>query len=114
MAKRTFEQDWAIMQAQGYQYGEDALEQVRFGWELRHDAISLNERIVELYLEFCNKCNPVGECCYLPLNAFMNHIGKVLNIPSVMVQTYDSQYEELAKLDEEAAKRWPNPHEETK
>lgn len=33
-APRTFEQAWARMQARGYQYGSDALEQVRMGWEL--------------------------------------------------------------------------------
>lgn len=32
--KKTFEEAWAEMEAQGYQYGEDALEQVRFGWNL--------------------------------------------------------------------------------
>lgn len=31
----TFEQAWAVKEKEGYQYGEDALEQVRFGWELR-------------------------------------------------------------------------------
>lgn len=31
----TFEEAWAVKKAEGYQYGEDALEQVRFGWELR-------------------------------------------------------------------------------
>lgn len=30
----TFEETWAKMEAKGYQYGSDALEQVRFGWEL--------------------------------------------------------------------------------
>ncbi|WP_257556494.1 hypothetical protein [Sphingobium sp. CFD-2] len=30
----SFEQVWATKEAEGYQYGEDALEQVRFGWEL--------------------------------------------------------------------------------
>ena len=33
-APRTFEQAWAEKEAEGYQYGEDALEQVKFGWEL--------------------------------------------------------------------------------
>ncbi len=32
----SFEQAWGRMKARGYQYGEDALEQVRFGWELAH------------------------------------------------------------------------------
>lgn len=32
----TFEQVWSKMEAQGYQYGPEALEQVRFGWELAH------------------------------------------------------------------------------
>lgn len=30
----TFEEAWAAKEREGYQYGEDALEQVRFGWEL--------------------------------------------------------------------------------
>lgn len=30
----TFEQVWARKEAEGYQYGEDALQQVRFGFEL--------------------------------------------------------------------------------
>ncbi len=34
----TFEQAWAQKEAEGYQYGADALEHVRFGWELRQDA----------------------------------------------------------------------------
>jgi hypothetical protein len=32
---KTFEEAWAEKVAAGYQYGEDALEQVRFGWEMR-------------------------------------------------------------------------------
>lgn len=31
----TFEEAWKRKEAEGYQYGADALEQVRFGWELR-------------------------------------------------------------------------------
>lgn len=31
---RSFEEVWAEKEAEGYQYGHDALEQVRFGWEL--------------------------------------------------------------------------------
>ncbi len=30
----TFEQAWSEKEAEGYQYGEEALERVRFGWEL--------------------------------------------------------------------------------
>lgn len=33
-APQTFEQAWAHKEAEGYQYGEDALEQVRMGWEM--------------------------------------------------------------------------------
>jgi hypothetical protein len=33
-APQTFEQAWALKEAEGYQYGEDALEQVRMGWEM--------------------------------------------------------------------------------
>lgn len=32
----TFDQAWARMEAAGYQYGHEALEQVRLGWELAH------------------------------------------------------------------------------
>lgn len=35
----TFAQAWAKMRAKGYQYGEDALEQVRMGWDLAQDAL---------------------------------------------------------------------------
>lgn len=31
---KTFEQAWAEKEAEGYRYGADALEQVRFGWEI--------------------------------------------------------------------------------
>lgn len=30
----TFEQAWAKKEAEGYQYGGDALENVRFGWNI--------------------------------------------------------------------------------
>lgn len=33
-APQTFEQAWAVKEAEGYQYGEDALEKVRIGWEM--------------------------------------------------------------------------------
>jgi hypothetical protein len=32
---KTFEEAWAEKEKEGYQYGRDALEQVRFGWEIR-------------------------------------------------------------------------------
>ena len=35
---KTFDEVWAEKEREGYQYGEDALEQVRFGWELAHKA----------------------------------------------------------------------------
>ena len=31
---KTFEEVWAEKEKEGYQYGSDALEQVRFGWSL--------------------------------------------------------------------------------
>ena len=31
---RTFEEAWADKEKAGYQYGEDALEHVKFGWEI--------------------------------------------------------------------------------
>jgi len=36
--KKTFEEAWAEKEKQGYQYGADALEQVRMGWELHEGA----------------------------------------------------------------------------
>ncbi len=36
---KTFEEVWAEKEAEGYQYGEDALEQVRLGWELRQKEV---------------------------------------------------------------------------
>lgn len=33
----TFEEAWSLKELEGYQYGPDALEQVRLGWELRKD-----------------------------------------------------------------------------
>ena len=33
-ATATFEEAWAAKEAEGYQYGPDALEGVRFGWDL--------------------------------------------------------------------------------
>ena len=35
----TFEQAWARMRRKGYQYWPDALEQVRFGWQLARGEI---------------------------------------------------------------------------
>jgi hypothetical protein len=34
VSRPTFEDVWALKEAEGYQYGEDALEQVKFGWQL--------------------------------------------------------------------------------
>lgn len=34
----TFDRAWAVKEAQGYDYGEDALEQVRLGWEMALEA----------------------------------------------------------------------------
>lgn len=33
----SFEDAWKVKAAEGYQYGRDALEQVRFGWDLRKE-----------------------------------------------------------------------------
>jgi len=38
----TFEQAWAEKERQGYQYGHDALEQVRMGWEMAHGTHLVN------------------------------------------------------------------------
>lgn len=36
---KTFKEAWAVKEAEGYQYGPDALEQVEFGWRLAQDEI---------------------------------------------------------------------------
>lgn len=36
----TFDEAWSEKEAAGYQYGRDALEQVRFGWEIRESYIA--------------------------------------------------------------------------
>lgn len=38
--KKTFEQAWAEKEAEGYQYGEDALQGVHFGWEIAMKAVA--------------------------------------------------------------------------
>lgn len=55
----TFEQAWARMAAQGYQYGEEALEHVKLGWKLKcssiWDSIPENDAIAE---SFCTVVDP--------------------------------------------------------
>lgn len=41
MKTPTFEEAWAAKEREGYQYGEDALENVKFGWEIRESYIGL-------------------------------------------------------------------------
>lgn len=45
---KTFEEAWAEKERMGFQYGPDALEHVRFGWELHElhsaEAIRRDER----------------------------------------------------------------------
>lgn len=43
----TFEEAWAQKVKEGYQYGQDALEQVRFGWEIRQEN-ELQERLSKI------------------------------------------------------------------
>ncbi len=45
---KTFDEVWAEKEREGYRYGDDALEQVRFGWELAQHA--RGEDAVELQL----------------------------------------------------------------
>lgn len=57
----TFEEMWAKKEAEGFQYGHDALEQVRFGWELWHE--HLNKKPGVLWnlgqgISFINKLLP--------------------------------------------------------
>jgi len=35
MSSKTFEEAWAAKEREGYRYGEDALELVRLGWQIR-------------------------------------------------------------------------------
>ncbi len=41
---KTFEEAWAEKEKEGFRYGEDALEQVRFGWEIREGIEARLER----------------------------------------------------------------------
>ena len=43
MGKLTFEQAWSQKEVEGYQYGEEALAQVRFGWQLRQPEVDVAE-----------------------------------------------------------------------
>jgi hypothetical protein len=36
----NFEDEWVKYEAKGYDYGHDALEQVRFGWQIAMDALA--------------------------------------------------------------------------
>jgi len=44
----SFESVWAKQEEQGFQYGEEALQQVRFGWELALAQLSQVELTAEL------------------------------------------------------------------
>lgn len=43
----TFEEAWAKKEAEGYQYGRDALEQVHFGWKIREGYAVTDQRRLE-------------------------------------------------------------------
>lgn len=45
----TFEEAWAQKEAEGYQYGRDALERVQFGWEIRDGYESAQVRTLADY-----------------------------------------------------------------
>lgn len=45
---KTFEQAWAEKERAGYQYGHDALEQVRLGWEMREQETGVEVKVVYL------------------------------------------------------------------
>lgn len=45
---KTFEEAWAEMEAQGYRYGEDALQGVRFGWNIRGDVEARRDPAAEM------------------------------------------------------------------
>lgn len=47
----SFEDAWAQKEAEGYQYGEDALEQVRFGWELAISAGVVDVPVKQIEVE---------------------------------------------------------------
>ncbi len=42
----TFEEAWEAKKAEGYQYGRDSLENVRFGWEIRESYIAQEPKTV--------------------------------------------------------------------
>jgi hypothetical protein len=50
---KTFEEAWAEKEAEGYQYGEEALEQVRFGWDIAKSELTVELRT----LRVCNVAN---------------------------------------------------------
>ena len=57
----TFEQAWARQEKKGYQYGPDALEQVRFGWELRGESIAAEKEKEKAKARRCTRFVIVGE-----------------------------------------------------
>ncbi len=58
----SFEEAWKSKEAEGYQYGEDALEQVRFGWELAQETshIASSASALEKAANVCEKMVVVG------------------------------------------------------
>ena len=59
---KTFEQVWAELEKQGYQYGEDALTNVKLGWRLAIVAV------LEAQLEEYNRSNPKVHPIPFPLD----------------------------------------------
>lgn len=51
---KTFEEAWSEKEAAGYQYGANALEQVRLGWEMRAAA--------EAEAKACTCADPTLKC----------------------------------------------------
>lgn len=50
----SFEEAWKVKEAEGYQYGKDALEQVRFGWELRSQFPTNKEQLIQNIIDGAN------------------------------------------------------------
>ena len=59
---KTFKEAWAEKEAQGYQYGEDALCGVNFGWEIALTAMAQDEEaaLAAAVVEAAEHCTAEG------------------------------------------------------
>lgn len=62
----VFSEVWKQMEAKGYRYGDDALENVRFGWELYRRAILAappsTQPVAKMVAACCGRSECGGEC----------------------------------------------------